>query len=259
MSDEQPGIEPGAEEAAPETVGIGATEATPERTYLPTDDYSEHYVRVKVDGQEEEVPLSEALQGYSRQQDYTRKTQQLAEQQRELQFAWTLQQALENNPQATLQLLQQQYGIGTPQGGEAEEDWEELDPVEQRLRQYDERFSYLEQQQANQELQVAVRVLQQRYGEDFDPYAVVQRAAAQQRMDLENVFKEMAFEKFWTDRQAQAEVASKRQAEDAARVAAKSQNPVHTGSSVNGAVGEEPSQALSIAEAFAQAKHQLGM
>jgi len=247
MSDEP--VVTGAEEGAPE-IGEGASEATPERTYL-SDDYTDHYVRVKVDGEDQEVPLSEALQGYSRQQDYTRKTQQLAEQQREMQFAVTLQRALENNPQATLRLLQEQYAA--PE--QVEDDWEELDPVEQRLRQYDQRVEYLEQQQAHQELQVAVRVLQQRYGEDFNPQAVVQRAAEQQRMDLENVFKEMAFERFWSDRAVQ----SQRQSDDAARVAAKSQVPVHTGSSVNGAVGEEPGQALSVADAFHQAKRQLGM
>ena len=38
--------------------------------------------KVKIDGQEQEVPLAELLSGYQRQADYTRKTQKLAEQQR---------------------------------------------------------------------------------------------------------------------------------------------------------------------------------
>jgi len=244
-----------AEESAP-TEGTGEAEATPERTYLDTDGVSDHYVRVKVDGQDTEVPLSEALSGYSRQQDYTRKTQQLADQQRELQFAFTLQQALENNPQATLRLLQEQYGQQYQQG--EEEDWTELDPVEQKLRDYEQRFSYLEQQQANQELQVAIRVLHERYGEDFDPPAVVQRAAAQGRMDLEGVYKEMAFEKYWANQQAQTQTAKQREAEDAARVAAKSQVPAHIGSSVNGAVAES-APITSLADAFYEAKRQLGI
>lgn len=41
-------------------------------------------VTAKIDGEEQEIPLSEAMQGYQRQQDYTRKTQELASQRREL-------------------------------------------------------------------------------------------------------------------------------------------------------------------------------
>lgn len=44
-------------------------------------------VTVKVNGEDQEVPLSEALNGYTRQADYTRKTQQLAERRQELEGA----------------------------------------------------------------------------------------------------------------------------------------------------------------------------
>ena len=40
---------------------------------------AEQMYRVMVDGNESEVPLSELLAGYQRQQDYTRKTQELSE------------------------------------------------------------------------------------------------------------------------------------------------------------------------------------
>ena len=41
---------------------------------------------VKVNGQEQEVTLDELLHGYMRNQDYTRKTQALAEERRSLQY-----------------------------------------------------------------------------------------------------------------------------------------------------------------------------
>jgi hypothetical protein len=213
-------------------------------------------VRIKVDGEDVDVPLSEALQGYSRTQDYTRKTQSLAEQQREAQFALTLQQALENNPAQTLRILQEQYGVtDTPAQPAAEDESWLDDPVEARLKEYDQRFAQLEQQRADQELRVALRVLQQRYGDDFDSNAVVSQAAAQNRMDLEAIHKELMFDKLWARQQAQASV----QAEEQARTSAKEALTMHGGSSVNGAIAEpESGRSPTIAEAYYAAVHEHG-
>jgi hypothetical protein len=46
---------------------------------LEVDDQQPQKFKVRVDGQDEEVPLDELLKGYSRTADYTRKTQQLSE------------------------------------------------------------------------------------------------------------------------------------------------------------------------------------
>lgn len=59
--------EPESEEDAPET--RSEEQVQPAKTY-----------KVKVDGQELEVPEDELLKGYSRQQDYSRKTAEVAEQ-----------------------------------------------------------------------------------------------------------------------------------------------------------------------------------
>lgn len=68
----------------------------------------ETYV-VKVNGQEQEVTLDELLHGYMRNQDYTRKTQALAEERRNLQYAQPQQvQPYNNNPQAQPQVQQPQ-------------------------------------------------------------------------------------------------------------------------------------------------------
>jgi uncharacterized protein YeeX (DUF496 family) len=51
---------------------------------LPVDEFGEKYVSVQVNGEEVQVPLKEALSGYQRQADYTRKTQELSEQRRQV-------------------------------------------------------------------------------------------------------------------------------------------------------------------------------
>lgn len=62
-----------------------------------TDDEPEPTYRVKVNGEEVEVPLSELTKGYSRERDYTAKTMALAEERKTLQsqFASELKQHLE--------------------------------------------------------------------------------------------------------------------------------------------------------------------
>lgn len=82
------GEEPQTEEsqAEPEDEVVAADEAddeTEESEEVEGEEESQPQVRtfkVKVDGEEVEVPEDELLKGYSRTQDYTRKTQQLAEQ-----------------------------------------------------------------------------------------------------------------------------------------------------------------------------------
>jgi type II secretory pathway component PulF len=78
---------------------------------LPVDEFGDKYVSVQVNGEEVQVPLKEALSGYQRQADYTRKTQELSEQRRQVQFGAALQEALQNDPKGTLELLKQHYGL----------------------------------------------------------------------------------------------------------------------------------------------------
>jgi hypothetical protein len=245
-----------AEEVAPD-IGQGETEAAPP-TYLETDQYADHHVRVKVDGQEVSVPLREAIDGYSRQADYTRKTQELAEQQRRASFGLTLQQALEANPAETLRILQAQYlQEQTEAEPPAPPDWTD-DPADKRWQEYDARLQRFEQQQADNELRVAVGVLQQRYGDDFDPTTVVQAAFSQGRMDLEAVYKEMAFDRYWQGQQAAQQTKA---AEEASRVDAKSQiaNTVHTGNGSANAEAPPDTSFATIEEAFAEAKRAHGL
>jgi hypothetical protein len=97
---------------APETGTTEGDEAatesgTPTQTEIPWN-WQEHAskpVKVKVAGQEVEVPLEQALQGFMRQEDYTRKTQDLAEIKRAAEWADNFQRQLREDPQYVLRTL----------------------------------------------------------------------------------------------------------------------------------------------------------
>ena len=253
MSDDQGAVEAvPAEGTGPAEGGQAEPEAAPSPEYLDTDSYAGHHVRLKMDGQEVEVPLSEALSGYQRQADYTRKTQELAEQQRAAQFGLTLQQALENNPAETLRILQTQYTQPEP---EPEQTWD--DPAEARYHELGQRMERFEAAQAQWELRQAIGVLQERYGEEFNPRDVVARASAQGRMDLESVYKEMAFDRYWAGQQAARE---QQAADEQGRIEAKTQaGNVHSGSGANNAVTPDTGSFQSVEDAWYAAKRTLGM
>jgi hypothetical protein len=88
-----------AEEAAePEedaTEAVEESEETAKEETQEQEDKPEPTYKVKVNGEEVEVPLSELTKGYSREQDYTKKTMALAEERTKLQsqFASELKQA----------------------------------------------------------------------------------------------------------------------------------------------------------------------
>lgn len=89
-----------AEEAAEqedETEAVEPDEETAEDEPEAEDEQPEPTYKVKVNGEEVEVPLPELLKGYSREQDYTAKTMALAEERKALQgqFASELKQHLE--------------------------------------------------------------------------------------------------------------------------------------------------------------------
>ena len=101
-------------ESEGQAVAAGEIESLSEQEIelLPVDEYGDKYVAVQVNGEEVRVPLKEALSGYQRQADYTRKTQELSEQRRQVQFGGALQEALQNDPKGTLELLKQHLRPG---------------------------------------------------------------------------------------------------------------------------------------------------
>ena len=180
-------ITPEAETEGQVVEAIGEIENLSEQEIemLPVDEYGDKYVSVQVNGEEVRVPLSEALSGYQRQADYTRKTQELGEQRRQVQYGAALQEALQNDPRGTLELLSQHYGTG--QTTSEEEDLY-ADPVEKQYRQLDQRLQAFEQQKAMDQLEKTVASLQTRYGSDFDSDEVIAKALAMGSSDLEAIY-----------------------------------------------------------------------
>ena len=132
-------IDPIIEDGQVEELGEAGVIEEPD--FFDYTDVADKVVKIQVNGEEVTVPLQEALAGYQRQADYTRKTQELSEQKKQVQYASALQEALQNDPAATLQLLQQQYGLDVQP---EEEEW--MDPAEKQFRSLEQRIAAFESQ-----------------------------------------------------------------------------------------------------------------
>lgn len=294
MSDYNPFAEegePGPVDSGPDLdVGVAEdvgqpTETAPEepRDYLNVDEYGDRYVPITIDGQTEEVPLREALQGYSRTADYTRKTQEVAEQRKQAEYALAVQRALQAQPEETLRLLGRQYGVQldqpqSPPPAQTGNWWEQpstddggfednpyLDPVEKRLNSMQRSIEMMDQRdrerQADETLRAAIGGLQRKYQLDDSTVQEVVSTALQANMGpgaFEMIYKNIAFDRAQRGR----ELAAQQRAEQTAqREAAKArgQQLVGSGSSAASAGGPLPVPSdgrVSLEEAFEAAWNQ---
>jgi hypothetical protein len=244
-------VDPAANGQVDEVTEVVAETPEQELDFFDYTEVGDKYVKLQVDGEEVSVPVKEALAGYQRQADYTRKTQELSEQRKQVQYASALAEALQNDPAATLQLLQQQYGINTPI---QEEEW--LDPAEQQFRQLEQRIAAFEQQKAMDELTRTIDSLQSKYGDDFNADEIVAKALATGSTDLEAVFKQIAFDKVYS----KASEAEKKLAQEQSRVEAKRSASVVSGGSANkNSAVPKAAKPTSVFEAFEQAKKTLNI
>jgi len=225
--------------------------------YFNVDEYADKYVKVTVDGEELEVPLKEAVSGYQRQADYTRKTQQLADERRGVQFASAIQQALDNDPNATIELLKSHYGLDQQDSFEEDDLW--ADPMEKQYRQLENRLKSFEEQQAMNELERNIGSLQQKYGEDFDANEVVSLALARGTTDLESVYKQVAFDRLYSGEQARRQAQAQRAQQEQQIVQAKRSSGIVAGGSSAQGTSVDSQPITNLRDAFAAAKQQLGI
>ena len=210
---------------------------------------------VKVDGVEQQVSLSELRDGYQRQSDYTRKTQELASERERLQQAEAIVSALESDPTGTLTALGQAFGVDNrpsqPQQPSYDEWQDEPDPTSQRLQSLEAQVAAQARTHRQQALDKEVHGLKNRFG-DFDEKALFQHALTNRIPNLEAAFAHMRFGEV-------AATAEKLQQEQAITEGKRSGVPVAGGKSTqSGAVqpnvsAEKPG---SLREAFALAKQQ---
>ena len=134
--------------------------------------------KVIIDGEEVEVSLDELQKGYSRQSDYTRKTQQLAQQRKE---AEALQQDYAQRVQYLNQFaqqIQQQPDIPEPAWTADPQAWERLrheDPVQFVLEKDAARDRQLARQQRAQQMQYLQSEQQQLQQQQFAQHLETER------------------------------------------------------------------------------------
>ena len=262
MSEEN--IEVGVESPAVDTEAPAVAEDTTSYEYVDPSAFDGKYVKVKVDGEDVSVPFGEAIQGYQRQADYTRKTQELASQREQLGYAQTLQQALESNPQETIDLLTRHYGVATANQMVADAQSEPQvpqfdDPLEQRIWETEQRIQQYEQERANQQLRSEIGRLQSTY-EDFNAQEVVRLALQNNTTDLEGTYKQIAFDRLVNQVRAQQEAPQiLAQQEQAVTDAKRDAGFVEGGATANSPSATNEYKPSSVSEAWALAKQQLSM
>jgi hypothetical protein len=218
--------------------------------------YADQTVEVKVDGETLRVPLSEALNGYSRQADYTQKTQALAAQREQLEYAEAVINALQTDPEGTLEYLKSQLV-------------QEQAPEPQFQTEAEKTLYELQQWKTQQdELASVARVekeldsVQQKYGlSDEERLAVLQHAAENALPSLELAYKDMSFPTLLSASQEKAAVEAADTERDTEAQEAKrgafspegGRSPAR-GSIQNFAAGELP----SFRDAYEKAKQVVG-
>jgi hypothetical protein len=182
--------------------------------------------KVKVGGEERDISLDEALKGYMRQEDYTRKTQEVAQQRETLSYADQLAQALETDPARALQVLSQAYSVDLSTLGQPQQEAaaEEPQTPEQQFQQRVEAFMQQSEQRAfEQQVTAELATLHSAHGE-FDETALIQFAVDHNIPSLTDAMKVLTFDA----------VIGKATAEDKAAAAKQGLSPVAPGHGVAG-------------------------
>lgn len=237
-----------------ETVDEGVSEeveTSTEADFTPDEGESEategEFYTVTVDGEELQVPLEELLNGYSRQRDYTRKTQQLAEQRRNYEQAAQLVQALDRDPVGTMRILAEAYGIAPDESPATD-----VDEVQERLIRIERQQQEVQRNAQRQAIYQELDGLADKYG-DFDYEEIVQYAVNIGTTDLEAaLLKHQAVNK------AQAEVEAQRKARTQKALEAKRAARVVEGGSTRRNTDSGLPKRPSLLEALAAAESSTG-
>ncbi len=232
---------------------------TPESSVEVSEEPSGETYAVKVDGEEQEVSLDELRDGYQRQSDYTRKTQELASERKRLQQAEAIVSSLEADPDGTLSALADAFGVqmGSPVNQSSNEsyqsDWDDSqpDPTEQRIAQLETQLAQQARLQRRQQTEKQVEGLKEQYG-DFDAQELYQHALTHKIGNLEAALTHMRYGDV-------AEKANKLEKEQERTEAKRDASIVEpTGSKQAGSVKDSAvAKPTSIRQAFEDAKREL--
>jgi hypothetical protein len=200
---------------------------------------------VKVRGEEQVVPLSELVNGYSRTADYTLKTQELAQQRQEAEQGIRILQAFQRDPESTLRALQDAYGFGAEP-----DEVEEIDPDEARLRQFEAFMQEQRERELNAHIDAEFARLERTYGE-YDQAELAAFMLQNNIQSFDAAFKAWRFDSVY----------GRAQSDQQATEAKQSLPPVAGGRGVQaGAVAPgRPDHGGGVRGAWARAKEELNL
>ena len=240
-------------------------------------DLSEHMdrlVTVKVDGEEVEVPLREALDGYSRTSTFHRKTQALAEQRKEAEDALSVWQSLQEDPKVFAERLIDTFDLNyelVPKGAARPQQSDDLDDLDdsyttprqasamtapdaelkQQLAEMQEQINRMETQKRLGEAMSEAGAILSRYGvKDLSPKEVVEHAVKNQIPSIETAARDLMFDPL-------AEQVTNRKSANRGR--AKAASLVTSTRTAAGAVGKPAEKITDFESAFAAAEKQAGI
>ena len=227
------GLDAGTDEptADAETVDEDEVVETTEPEVFDWTSDKDRLVSVVVNGETVTMTLGEAMSGAMRQADYTRKTQELSQIRQDAQWAATLKQHLEADPQGTLEQLARHLGVGLSAEPQVDP-LEELDPeirpwaekvqaLEASLRRFEQVTDTISQERITNEIRADVDRLGRTYP-DFD-VVKVGPIAMDQGVSLEVAYKMWRFDQQQNDAAATAaaQEAAAKKAQRAAAAAAQ--------------------------------------
>jgi hypothetical protein len=208
---------------------------------------------IKVDGVEEQVSLKELRDGYQRQSDYTRKTQELASERQRLEQAEAIVSSLESNPEQTLKALGDAFGISSSSDTDDEtldSVWESDSATSKRITELEGRVKGYDQLHKRQALEKQVFALKEKYGA-FDEKELFQHALRNKIGNLEAAITHMRYG-------AIASKAEKLEQEQSRLEAKRDASVVEpSGSKQAGSSRKTTLEPTSIREAFENAKREL--
>lgn len=189
-------------------------------------------VKVTVNGETFEVPLAELRNGYMRQSDYTRKTQQIAADGEVVRWAKVLQDGFKTDPRGVISYLAEQYGVALTNEPDPWQELVETDPsltpLVDRVRQQEQELAELrriaqttEQDRETAAVRAELNEVQAKYP-DFDPQQVIP-VALQNGVRLEQAYKLWKADQLMSaqadDKSAKAKAAEAAQRREKARAA----------------------------------------
>ena len=124
--------------------------------------------------------LKEFKNGYLRQSDYTKKTQELARQREEANEALEVYEYLRNNPHLVNALMQMDNG--------------QVNPVVQKATPENAMMQQILHNQKAMEIEMRLNDLKGKYGNDVDEVALFQKATELKTDDLEFVYKALQYD-----------------------------------------------------------------